>query len=226
MNWAAALDWVFPRICAICESAAEGAALCGACAPGLEWVRPPYCPLCGAGPAGRECGECAGRSVTFAGALALGRYEGRYRDLVLKMKFRGGRVLADELGRRLAGRLEVRPDLVVPVPMGTWKLLLRGYNAAELLARRLAHHAGLPCASRVLRKVRRTRAQAGLDLARRLENPRGAYRARRVKGRVLLVDDVLTTGATASACASALLEAGASEVFVAAAARATLHSGG
>jgi predicted amidophosphoribosyltransferase len=138
---------------------------------------------------------------------------------VLQLKFRGARYLADEFGRRLAAGLPRKFDLVVPVPMSRLKLLFRGYNAAALVAERLALHAGLRYAGRGLKKVRRTRAQADLEREERLKNPKGAYRASGVAGTVLLVDDVLTTGATANACAEALREAGASEVHVAVIAR-------
>ena len=216
------LDWLYPRECAACEARLiepDRRSFCAACEGRFEWVRPPFCARCGAGPQGPECSECRGRPFVFSGATALGRYEGRLREFVLQLKFRGGRVLADEFGRRLALRLDRRFDLVAPVPMSRWKILFRGYNAAELVADRLASHAKLPFAPRALRKIRRTRPQADLEREERLANPRGAYRARPVKGSVLLVDDVLTTGATAEACAQALKEAGAAEVYLAVIAR-------
>ncbi len=151
--------------------------------------------------------------------MALGRYEGRLREAVLRLKFRGARHLAEEFGRRLAGLLSRRFDLVACVPMSRWKRLARGYNAAELVAGRLARHAGLPFRPGALRKARRTRPQAELPLEERLRNPAGAYRARAVRGVVLLVDDVLTTGATANACTEALRAAGAAEVWLAVVAR-------
>jgi ComF family protein len=216
------LDLLYPRECAACAARIVEpgcATFCPPCDDRLEWTKPPACPRCGAGRPGRECAECFGREFSFAGATALGRYEGRLRDFVLDLKFRGGRALADEFGRRLAARIERRFDLVVPVPMSRWKLLVRGYNAAELVAERLARHAGFPCASRALRKIRPTRPQAELEREARLVNPKGAYRAAGVRGVVLLVDDVLTTGATANACAEALRAAGAVEVCLAVVAR-------
>lgn len=193
--------------------------ICPACDAVLEWIEPPACPRCGAAKRGPGCGECAGREFLFAGATALGRYEGRLRDVLLSLKFRGGRHLADELGRRLAGRLSRKFDTVVPVPMSRWKLLGRGYNAAELVAERVARFTGTGYDRDALRKIRRTRPQAELPREERLRNPEGAYGARRARGVVLLVDDVLTTGATANACASALRAAGAAEVHLAVVAR-------
>lgn len=222
MNLRAVLDLIYPRECAVCSGAlaAGGAtAFCDACDSRLEWGRPPFCPRCGAGGWGGDCAECRGKELHFTGATALGRYEGALRETILRLKFRGSRHLADDFGRRLAGRLGRRFDGVAPVPMSRWKLLVRGYNAADLLAERVARHSGLPYLAGLLRKVRRTRPQADLSLEERLTNPRGAYRARRIRGSILLVDDVLTTGATANACAEALRQAGASDVHLAVLAR-------
>ena len=216
------LDLFYPRECTVCAApvgGAEGAAFCAACDGRLEWGKAPFCPRCGAGPAEADCAECRGKEILFAGATALGRYEGGLREAVLRLKFRGSRHLADEFGRRLAERIGRAFDLVVPVPMSRWKILFRGYNAAELVAGRLARHARLPFRRGALRKVRRTRPQAELPLEERLGNPKGAYRARPVRGVVLLVDDVLTTGATANACTEALRQAGATEVHLAVVAR-------
>ena len=216
------LDFLYPRECSVCSrliSEADRLSLCAECDGALEWIAPPACARCGAAEVKGACGECAGKSFGFDGAVALGRYAGKLREAVLSLKFRGARPLADEFGRRLAARIGRRFDLVTPVPMGTWRLLSRGYNAAELLARRLAKHGGMKYFGRALRKTRRTRPQTGLPLEERLSNPAGAYRARKVGGVALLVDDVMTTGATASACARALRDAGASEVHVAVVAR-------
>ena len=218
----ALLDLLYPRECAACgvRIVERGRlAVCAACDGRLEWIAPPACLRCGASASRSACSECEGREFRFAGATALGKYEGRLRDFVLGLKFRGSRYLADEFGRRLAARIARKFDLVVPVPMTRWKLLFRGYNAAALVAERLALHAGLPFSPRALRKIRRTKPQAELEREERLTNPAGAYRASAVRGVVLLVDDVLTTGATANACTEALRAAGAAEVHVAVVAR-------
>jgi len=219
---AALLDLLYPRECAACGARiteADRLAFCTGCEGRLEWIAPPGCLRCGAAASAGACAECADHEFAFAGATALGKYEGRLRDFVLALKFRGSRYLADEFGRRLASRLLRKFDAVVPVPMGRWKLLFRGYNAAALVAERFAAHAGLRYAPGALRKIRRTKPQAELEREERLLNPKGAYRASGVGGVVLLVDDVLTTGATANACTEALRAAGATEVHLAVVAR-------
>lgn len=221
MRW---LDLLFPRECAFCPEAldeAEGPA-CGACDRGISWIGAGACPRCGAAlrdvPA---CGECEGRRFAFAGAVAAGKYEGPLRELVHRFKFRRQVWLARPFAARLAARVREAAwtiDAVVPVPTRVAKVLWEGrlHGAAETLAERLAAELRLPL-RRLLRQVRTTRPQASLSREERLENPKGAYRARKRLdgGRYLLVDDVMTTGSTASAAAASLLEAGAADVFVA-----------
>src|SRR6185295_3458839 len=142
----ALLDLLYPRECAVCGSRLTEPgrlSFCPGCDAALGWIAPPACARCGAGKRGEACTECEGKEIRFAGATALGTYDGRLRDFVLQLKFRGARYLADEFGRRLAASIPRGPELVVPVPMSRWKLLYRGYNAAGLLAERVAHHAGL-----------------------------------------------------------------------------------
>jgi len=223
-EWAAkALDLIFPRSCEACGGAPEGSTdglMCSACAPKAEWIVGEACRRCGAERAGDRCPECRGRSFPFRGAVAAGRYAGLVRDLVHRFKFGGRTDLARPLARKIAERVERAPwgaaiGTIVPVPMRRLKLLFaRGYNPAELLALRLARELGRP-ARRWLAQTRPTPSQTSLTGAERRRNPCGAYRARRARGVVLLVDDVLTTGATAGECARALLEAGASTVHLA-----------
>jgi ComF family protein len=223
-SWAAlALDLVYPRVCESCGGRPEGSVdglTCAACAPRAEWILGETCRRCGAERTGSRCSECGGRTYPFRGAVAAGRYEGFVRDVVHRFKFGGRTDLARPLARRMAERVARAPwgstiESVVPVPMRRLKLLFeRGYNPAELLAQRLARELGRP-ARRWLAQTRPTPSQTSLTGAERRENPRGAYRARRARGIVLLVDDVLTTGATAGECSKELLRAGAKAVYLA-----------
>lgn len=215
---------LYPPLCALCDARCPGA-VCGACETKLELVDGEACRRCGAAILGRACGECRGREFVFARAAALGHYVGTFRGLVLRFKLGGQWHLARDLGRRLADRVlaaGLPAEVVVPVPMRKWAILGRGYNPAEELADQVAAALRRPFA-RALRKVRATKPQATLPLPERSTNPAGAYAVRKpasVRGRAaLLVDDVLTTGATANECAKALLRAGASEVNLAVLAR-------
>jgi ComF family protein len=162
--------------------------------------------------------------LSFDAAYSFGAYEGRLRELIHLFKYSRVRPLARPLGSYLASAIprDQSFDVVVPVPLHWRRLWERGFNQSDLLARAVARRYGAPVV-RALRRRRATATQAGLTNARRRANVAGAFavkRARAVSGRrVLLVDDVMTTGATASACAGALKRAGSRYVAVLALAR-------
>lgn len=217
-------DLLFPRFCGLCDRSLQDTAaehLCSCCETAIDWIRPPACRTCGAGHPGLRCVDCRGKPMRFRRAYALGRYEGALRDIVLRFKHEEGKHLAAYFGRFLAKRVEEPADLVVPVPMHPLKHLKEGYNHAAALADRVAAELRVPLAEDALAKVRSTPPQKNLTLDRRLLNPLGAFRARPVVcgRRILLIDDVLTTGATLSACADALRQAGARDVVAAVIAR-------
>lgn len=145
-------------------------------------------------------------------------FEGVLREALHQLKYRGRTVLAEPLGDLMAAYWIQHPlsaDVVVPVPLHAARLRERGYNQAALLARALARRVGLPLDERTLIRQRATASQVDLDVSRRKENVRGAFCCsdRTLAGRrVLLVDDVCTTGATLEACAVALYEGGARSV--------------
>jgi len=155
-------------------------------------------------------------------AFCYGAYEGTLRKLIHLFKYSGMRRLARPLGALLADALprDRQFDLVTPVPLHWRRRWQRGFNQSELLGKAIARARRIP-AKNLLRRASATRAQAGLSNAQRRENVVGAFRARgRVNGlRILLIDDVMTTGATAGACARALKKAGAKSVAVLALAR-------
>lgn len=195
----------------------------------LDLLFPPRCPACGEDPlpASPFCAVCdgavepapAGEAGLQAGAL----FGGPVADAVHALKYGGRADAALPLGRWLAGRVRLPPGAaVVWVPLGRRRLVQRGYDQAMLLAGPLARSAGAPLLRGALRRVRETRPQVGSDRAARAANVEGAFAASaRVAGRdLVLVDDVVTTGATARAAAAALRAAGARSVEVVALARA------
>ncbi len=207
--------WLFPVACLGCGrqlAGRESLHLCLACRARLRPAAP-IGPL--TGPAGLHI-------------LSLWRYEPPLDAVILALKFRRldylGRHLAQELAAAFGGELAAA-DLVVPVPLHWTRRVARGFDQAERIAAPLAARLGLPVA-RVLRRRRATAAQARLGRAARLANLAGAFRVDHASAaagrRVLLVDDVTTTGATLEAAAYALRAAGAEEVFALTAARTPL----
>jgi ComF family protein len=234
----AGLDLLFPPHCAHCRSglppSRDGLLLCADCRRLLAPESWPCCPRCGAagstegGPSG-GCQLCQKTALKFDTVITLGSYHGELRKVVLRMK----RPSAESLSAAMAGLLALRrgrqladfhADLIAPVPMYWARRLRRGTNSPEMLARRLGRSLGVPVGRRVLARCRNTLPQANLSPRERFRNVRGAFRTRagyHLEGlRVLLVDDILTTGATCSEAAKMLKQAGASMVAAAVVARA------
>jgi ComF family protein len=228
-GWAAfAADLLLPRRCAACDTAlsvGHPRALCAACWRSLPMPVATLCARCGipCPSSVTTCAACLARPPAFDVARAVGLYlaDGTHLNplarAVRALKFRGHRAVAGTLGEALAGVLPRGPhDAVVPVPLHRARLRERGYNQAALLARGLARAARLVLVPDAIARRHPTPPQADLDAVARRANVRGAFVAspRMAGAAVVLVDDVLTTGATADACARALRAAGARRVSV------------
>ena len=224
-----ALNAVLPPRCLTCGALVErSGALCAACWSEVAFIAPPYCACCGLpfdydlGPEAL-CGACAREAPAYARARAVMRYTEMSRRLVLAFKHGDRTEGAPAFGAWLAragAELLAEADVIAPVPLHRWRLLGRRYNQAALLAHALGRESGLPVTADLLLRKRHTPSQGRLSLAARHRNVAGAFAvkpARRadLAGRhVLLVDDVLTTGATAAACARTLRRGGAVTVSV------------
>src|SRR5215217_5533764 len=190
--------------------------LCRDCFEALPRVANPACGRCGLPTAFVTfvCEACKNVDFGFESARAPLRYEGVGKEVVHALKYRGYKKLVARLATPLMLQSlgDGRFDTVVPVPLHRSRLRKRGFNQAELLARGVAAEINAPV-SDTLKVVRSTRDQVELSAAQRRANVAGAYRASAPhRGKVLLIDDVFTTGATMSACASTLVRAGAQEV--------------
>ena len=208
-------DLFYPQRCVGCSRRASDV-LCRPCFEVLPRIKPPVCGRCGL-PTAFEvygCDGCRSVELAFDGVRAPLRYEGVGKGAVHALKYGGYRPVVDRLMAPLmAGLLEgERFDAVVAVPLHRSRLARRGFNQAEVMGRAVALRTGTPFLDK-LRAVRGTRDQVELTAASRRENVGGAFEARGpVTGRVLLVDDVMTTGATLHECARVLKTNGTREV--------------
>lgn len=231
----AILSLFYPPLCVICSAdIGPGEYLCDACQAKAPRIKPPFCekcsePFASAISGSFSCANCAHRTLHFDAAVAVYRSRGIVRKLVHDLKYGHQAHLrhpvADWLGQtlddpRLRGR---RFDMLVPVPLHPARERKRGFNQAQLLAGLLSAQIFVPVRS-ALERVRYTTTQTAFDRAERMENLRDAFRLRKKvnvrDSRVLLIDDVLTTGSTLSECARVLKKAGALSVHAATAARA------
>lgn len=232
------LDAFFPWRCVGCGERADSS-ICGACRGRIRWIRGPRCVRCGipfeSGPS-HPCGRCAARPPAFERMRAAAHYRAGDEDrdplgtALRALKYGRRRALASTLGEILAEALPFavdEHDRIAPVPLHRDRLRERGFNQAALLARPLARRTRAHLDLGLLVRTRPTPPQVGLGELERRRNLRDAFAlraGRSVRGlRVLLVDDVCTSGATADACARALLDAGAVKVDVVTLAHTRAH---
>ncbi len=218
-----ALSFILPPVCVSCRQA--GALFCPACRAQLDWIAPPICERCGRRLRHGQCYACRRLRPDVRLRAAIW-FNGPIVPAIHRFKYEGITAAAAPLGELMVLGWDVwraPVDLIVPVALHPSRERERGYNQAMLLARQLGERLELPVAVRALTRIRATRPQVGLSLGERQRNVSGAFAADAalVAGkRILLVDDVCTTGATLLAAAAALLEGGASSVTAYCVARA------
>jgi len=235
--FAALLDFLYPRDCMACGTRLPPEnpdCLCAECMETLPRIGDFQCSRCGnaLGPHAtgvHACASCDGRkSLFFRGATAACQYDGAARELVHRLKYNRDLRAAAFMAKTLSEKVHAAPwsqrvDAIVPVPLHWTRRLSRRFNQSELLAKEIARHCGWPVISGAVRRIRRTESQARLAGKERLENVRGVFRINRshavAEKRLLLVDDVMSTCATAAECSRTLIHSGARAVHVAVFAR-------
>ena len=227
-SFSLAVDFALPQLCAACREPVGAEGLCPACWSKLSFIAPPYCERLGIpfpfdpGP-GILSLEAIADPPAYQRARAAVRYDDIARALVHALKYGDRLDLAPTMGRWMAGAgraLLAEADAIVPVPLHWRRQWARRFNQSALLAEVLAKASGVTVAHTALKRVKATPQQVGLAKTERAQNVQGAFRVApdgkaEVAGRrLVLVDDVLTSGATAEACSRALLRAGAAQVDV------------
>lgn len=223
------VDAVLPPTCLSCGAlVSEPGALCPACWEKIGFLAPPHCSACGHPfdfETGGEalCGPCLNQAPPWRHARAVFRYDEHSRPLVLRFKHGDRLEGAPAFARwmaRAGAELLAEADVIVPVPLHQFRLLSRRYNQAAVLALALGRMTGIAVVPDLLVRTRRTPSQGHMNREERRKNVRGAFQLRErrhslIQGKsVLLIDDVLTTGATLGECARVLTKAGAAAVDV------------
>jgi ComF family protein len=198
------------------------------CLARISLIQPPVCRKCGrpqrlAAAENDLCGQCATAAYYFSSARAVALYEGLLREILAELKYRFRPDLGAVLGILLVEWIKLHQDfresdILIPVPINHQKLMERGYNQAELLAKPLQRYLGIDLKTNIIVRDKVTRSQNELNKEERFSNIKDAFRVVNsealAQAKVLLIDDILTTGATASEAARVLLRAGAKEVKV------------
>lgn len=218
------LDKLLPGSCLLCDEDSLQGPLCPACTAELPWLDPEHCPRCALpSPDAAVCGHCLRHPPPFSACHALLHYEFPADRLIQALKFGHRLSLAQWLANGLSMQLRAGDyDCILPLPLHSQRLAERGFNQSGEIARALARRLALPLALDILSRTRSTASQMTLPLKQRQANMNGAFECRSdLQGRrLLLIDDVMTTGATLHEAARTLRLHGAGDIQVAVAARA------
>ena len=219
-------ELLYPYRCPLCTQIVPDRKrlICRECSRKLPWIREPFCRICGkplADDRREYCRDCMNISHRFEEGRCVFLYEGELRQSVVRMKFENHREYIRFYAASMAEYAEeflkkVRPQLLIPVPMNRKKVRERGFDQCQLLGEQLGRLCGLPVEKSLVKRIRYTLPQKGLDIRQRRDNLRGAFS---VAGtfekpvRILLIDDIYTTGSTMDEMSRVLKDAGAGEVF-------------
>lgn len=222
------LDLLFPRRCPVCGEIVKpaGSMICPSCFRELSFVKSPVCKKCGKEIVDETmefCEDCMVHRHAFEYGIALLNYDETARRAMVQIKYNNKREYLDFFGAALAARYETTirrmgVDVVVPVPVHRSRLRKRGFNQAEVLAEIVGERLGISVEPDMLVRTKKTQPQKELTASERLKNLYGAFRCGEVPAevrRVLLVDDIYTTGSTVEACARVLRDAGVEQVYFA-----------
>lgn len=223
------LDLLFPPQCGLCRKLiTESGSICSECWQKLNFITTPYCRQCGYPyeydmGAEAQCAACMAETPQYHGHRSVLYFDEASKKLVHDLKYHDKALLLEMFGRWLGqiapGWLALEGVILVPVPLHRWRLWRRKYNQSALLAKTLAAQKGIGVEYDLLQRVKHRPPQVGLTRRQRLTNTRGVFRVNpkmtaKLKGRpVILIDDVMTTGATLNACARTLKKAGSGRVY-------------
>ena len=234
------LNLLYPPVCPLCDKTVpteKSGSLCNVCELKIKIIREPKCMKCGKqleSDVMEYCEQCKKRSFHFIRGFTLFNYEEEAKELILKLKYKGRRDIAEYFARQIIINygnilMELSVDAIVPVPIHKERLISRGYNQAESIASLLSRYMGIPCVEEILVRKKQTEAQKKLSGNERLINLYDAfdvdeyalerYKKRMNLKRIILVDDIFTTGSTIECCSLTLNKHGVDNVwFVAVAA--------
>lgn len=215
---------LYPNRCPVCDRIVQDTLICPACVGRLRYISQPFCYRCGkpvAHDAQEYCPDCAGKKHEFEQGRTVFLYQGPMRGILYRYKYGNRRDYTEFLAREAASRYgewvrRLHVDVVVPIPLSKKRLRRRGYNQADLFARRFSELCGLKYDAGLLVRIRNTVPQKQLSVQERKNNLKNAFKmSRNVVNlkRILLIDDIYTTGSTIDAAALALKQAGVRDVF-------------
>ncbi len=224
-----ALDWLYPPRCCNCDS--RGAVLCETCFENITVLNKKVCKKCGYPITKKRqlCENCSQKDVVFDEMRSWATYEGVLKKAIQSLKYKRNLALGPIFTMPLVNIVRQSGwlvDMVIPIPLSRARLRQRGYNQAAIISSNLALTLGLSHTTNVVKRRKETETQVSLDVNKRFTNLMDAFYAnpaKLIKRKVLLIDDVITTGATMLNCAETIKNAGADKVYCLSVARSILH---